>query len=414
MSGFTPVDPDNNNYSRRKSVNVQALKLQTRAGEIDLWSGDALISLNIYEDLFKNFTTGDVTIMDNAGFFEKRPICGDEKLEVQFKTSPEFPGPYYTKTFEIYKASDFTTVQGSRTRIFTIHFATPPAQLDLLTRIRFSYRGKKESDIVQSIAQNLLNISSLDVEASKYSREFVCAGMRPLQAINYMASTAIRPTRYPASNYTFHETSKGFRFCSLDKLMETKTGKVLQHHIARQSVPYSEIKIANVKEYRIVDTFDNFGNSAGGMYGARYFAQDFIRKVVEEKVYNYRLDFPGQVDVDNKGKMLREKFSTSKDQMVRLGPWMKKTNSEHSDDWTKRRAPMLQQFYNYKIECDMDGTMIFDVGDNIEFRLVSNVSQSQELDERLSGFYLVTAIRHMIDYKEHKMVMEIRKNCLKT
>lgn len=414
MSGFTAVDPDGYNYTRKRSVNVQSLKLQTRSDEIDLWNGDALVSLNIYEDLFRNFTTGDVTIIDNAGFFEKRPICGDEKLIIQFKTSPEFPGPYYTKRFEIYKCEDFASVLGSRTRTFKLMFATPPAQLDLLTRIRFSYRGKKESDIVQSIATNLLGIGSVDVETSKYSREFVCAGMRPFQAINYMAATAVRPGRYPASNYTFHETSTGFRFCSLDKLMETKTGKILQFHVARQSTPYNDIKIANVKDYKIINTFDNFGNSAGGMYGARVFVQDLVRKVVEERTYNYRSDFGSQVDVDNKGVMLREKFSTAKDQLVHLEPWQKKYNSEHSEDWAKRRMPMMQQFYNYKVECEMDGSMIFDVGDNIEFRLVSNVSESQEMDQRLSGQYLVTAIRHMIDYKEHKMVLEIRKNCLKS
>ena len=55
-----------------------------KKGYIDLkaaWS-----DFNIYENLFRNYLTADIQIVDGVGLMESLPIIGEETIEIQVKT----------------------------------------------------------------------------------------------------------------------------------------------------------------------------------------------------------------------------------------------------------------------------------------------------------------------------------------
>jgi hypothetical protein len=396
---------------RQRSVQIDDMTLSGRGGSINLFDDDALMHMNIFEDIFSNFTTGNVTMIDNGGFFERFPICGDEKISVSFKPAAEYPGPSYIKKFEVYLADEFTTVSGSRTRVYQLHFATPVMMLDRNFRLRRPFKGMTEDKIVSLIAKNQLNVA-VDAEGCRYPRDIVIPGWRPLATINYMARSAVRGSGYPSSNYLFFEDRDQFRFVSIDKMIEGKYKHELDFHVSRTSDPRDISKVWNCNEYQIVRTFNRLENSIAGMYAHRVMAQDIIKKQIKKYDYLYSGEFDAQKHVDAGGKKLHEIFSSSLDQRFSFIPQQKgeRYESEHADDYVKRRAPMVQEFFNYALECETEGNTNVLVGDKVRFNLTSNISGSDEDDSRLGGDYLISKIMWTITNKEVLMKCMLAKD----
>ena len=106
---------ERNSYpNRNKTVQIDTLELTGKNMSVNLFETNHLVQLNIYESIFSNYITGNISILDNSGMFEKMPVCGDEILQVSFKPAAEFPGPNLTKTFRVFKCSDVTTASFPR------------------------------------------------------------------------------------------------------------------------------------------------------------------------------------------------------------------------------------------------------------------------------------------------------------
>lgn len=403
---------DTNNYDNRvKTVQIDELILVHRSGTFDIYNSNALVEMNIYEDMYSMGLTGSITILDNGGYFEDFPICGDEELLVRFKPAEEFPGPFFDKKFVVYKCEPFTTVKGSRTRSYTLLFASKILVKNTQIKIRRSWKEKKESEIVTDICTNLLGID-VEVEETRYQRDIVIPAWRPFYTINYLAGSCVRSRGYPASNYLFFENARGFHFKSIDSLIENEPSVEIDFHVSRASVKREITKIWNASDYRIVQTFDALKQAANGMYAHRFQGLDIIKKQIKNFDYIYNGEFSGQVHVDPGGAKLRENHSSALDQRISYGPFQKKYNSEHADDWMKRRMPMMEEFGSWMIECSTEGNTNVSVGDKVRFNLTSNKSDNDEDDKRLSGNYLVTKILHTVNYKEHNMVAAIVKDSL--
>lgn len=403
---------------RMSSAEISSINLSTRGGSWELYDENALISLIIYEDIFLNYMTGNITVIDHGGLFEDAPICGDETLTVTFKTAPEYPRANFTKQFWIYKCEEFTTTHGSRGRVYQLNFAGKASHKNFERRLRRSFKGMKEDVIVQNICTNLLEVE-VEVEACKYPRDIVFPGYRPLFAINYLATSCVRGSGYPSSNYLFFESMDKYHFVSMDKLVDKSYDWEIDFHMARHNSPRSDAKLWNAKEWKIVRAFDNISNASGGMWAHKFYAQDILRKKVEEKTYTYSGEFNSHPHADSGGVKLRENHSSELDQCVSFGPWQKdgggtEYNSKHADDWMKRRKPMIQDWMNWGLELVTEGNSAARLGDKVKFNLVSNKSGSEEEDKRLSGEYLITRMKHMITKTEHTMVVEIRKDCFRS
>lgn len=403
---------DLRNYDNRvNTVQIDELLLIHRSGVLDLFQANALVEFLIYEDIYSNSMTGSIMILDNAGWFEKFPICGDEQLKIRFKTAEEFPGPYFEKTFHIYKCDGLTTANGSRSRSYNLLFCSKSMVDNTQKKIRRSWVNTRESAIVSDICTNMLGIKCA-AEETRFPRTIVVPAWRPFQTINYLANTSVRSKGYPASNYLFFETSKGHNFCSMDFLMEKPYAIEMDFHVSRASEKRETAKIWNVRDFKVISTFDNFKRANNGMFAHRFIAQDIINKKIKNFDYLYAAEHGGQIHTDPGAAKLMEKFSSDLDQRVSFGPWQKKYNSEHADDWMRRRMPMMEQLGGYAIECTTEGNTNATVGMKVKFNLVSNKSDSEEEDKRLSGEYIITRIMHSVNNKEHNQVVEIRKSAL--
>ena len=403
-----PTEP--NNYSRTEDVNIIKLDLITQGGTFNLLK-DALVELNIFESIFEFCTTGYILIRDTFNLPEKGPIVGDEKLVVSFQTSAQGGFSVYNKTFDVFKMSERKDVNGKRSQTYVLHFASPQLDANQKVRIQRSFIDMTEDKICQIVAENQLGIADINTEGTKYERKLIVPAWRPFHLINYLCSSAIRPIGDSPTSYLFFEDQEKFNFVSTDSLMEAGPVFTLHNQLARISAASSHIK-HNVSSFEVIKSFDTLADSARGMYGVKMTLLDFEKKKYEFNEKTYDGHFGGTVHLEE--NKVRVNPPSDSERFFQVAS--NYNQQEHIDEWGQFRSMDIQQMEHFIFECEMKGDTGLLVGSVVEydFPKMDYTAEEGGLDEKFSGKYLVTSIRHTLNYRQHTMKVEIRKPNLKS
>lgn len=396
-------------YNRTHDVNIIKLDLVCLNDTYDLIP-DALIELNIFESIYEPQITGHISMLDSFGIIEKGPITGDEKLVVSFQTSDEGGYAVYSKTFEIFKLTERKDLNGRKAQSYVLHFATSAMNKNQTVRIQRSFKDMTEDQIVSIVAKNQLGISNIRTEGCKYAKTFVVPAWRPYYLINYMAKKAIRPIGDSPTNYLFYEDQKKHNFVSIDLLMEQAPVFTLSNQIARVSKGSSIMKF-NAEKYELIKNFDTLADSARGMYAAKLTVLDFEKKEYVYETQTYNSHFGGTVHFEpNKVRTIppsepERMFNVASNYNVQ----------DKIKEWILHRPMDIQQMEHWVWEIDMQGYSDLIIGSVIEFDAPKHdYTVESGLDSKLSGNYLLTSVRHTINYRTHAMTIELQKPNLKS
>ena len=359
-----------------RSVNVDIENVSGPANFIDLKTS-AWNELNVYEDINSPVISGDITIADSVGFIESFPIMGEEILELSFSTAgaPQTPtqgSPASNQApkiidnrFRVYKVDPPIKVTDN-TRTVKLHFVSDSQFTNMLSRVLRTYpvqeniRGTKTasndlqttiSDMVRNIfydffigskkpSRQLSAIKEFKVEPTRHPYQMSLPNWTPFKCISFLASKAISASPHAGgANFVFYQTLQGFRFVSVETLMQggfsrylelNKTDAIkknpsLQNNIDRNdaliagssyipiydpgtvspAVPNPPPHVATYKyapanvgenneelseivtEYRLVHSVDTMKNLGSGMYGSKVLTHDPMRMKVDRVDYQY-------------------------------------------------------------------------------------------------------------------------------
>ena len=406
---------ERNSYTRNKSVQLEQVLLSGKNVEVDLFKTQHFILMNIYEDIYSNFISGEVTIADISGMFALMPIVGDETLTVSFKPDDAYPGPLYKKTFRVIKCKDLATEdKNSKTRKYEIAFCSDIAITNMEARLRRAYKGMTQDAIVSNICTNILTVECDIRDTCKYPHDIIIPAWRPLYTINAIAKTGVRASGYPSSNFLFFEDKDGFVFDSIDRMVLSDSIATMDFHLSRVANPRTQAKVFNCRQYSIEEPFDILESSSSGMYGHRYFNHDIVRKKIYQDDWLYSAEFDAHPHLKKPFEKLNEKFSSFPEQKMSYGPRQKghRYESEHSNDYVKRRAPQIREMDGYRLKCLTEGNTNISVGKKVTFDMISNIPNNKEPDPKLSGDYIISAIKHSVSSTEHNMVVELSTESL--
>ena len=354
---------------------INRLRLYTPArgrGEfIDISEGDkaAWTEINFYEDIYSSSVNGDITIQEGMGLQEVLPLVGEEVLEVRMATAGATTPPVGNPNNSPYNAKDEQNQIQSYFRIYKIdppvnlndnfrqiklHFISDIAFTNMQVKVQKSYPNKKNQDNASSRSvedkpytiadmvrdiffdsfigekkpiRHLPAIKELLVEPTKGLYNACIPNWTPFKAMNFLASRALSTnTNSNGANFVFYETLKGFRFASIETLMQGGLKKLydlvapedtnFSHYkenpteaeARRKKVSYIPVlsdepkdnpskepyvavytyRPANVKnniadqtfaatEFNLISSFDTLKNLGMGMYANRVVTHDLIQ-----------------------------------------------------------------------------------------------------------------------------------------
>jgi len=447
---------------RAADVRFEFLELVTPTGTFDLQK--LFVSINIYEDLFGDSVTMDILLNDSINLPQKAPILGEEYLNfIAHSKSVDgegvgiAPGPMYTVSIaNRHLAKD-------RQQLYLLHLTSEQDIVNSNTTVSRSWRGKTISQIVNDIYYDYLDIDEVQdliIEKTSGLENIVIPNWKPFKAVNWLAKRAINNNNVP--NYLFWESNGVTYFQSIETLL---TQKVKQKFIFSPIISSNQKMEQLVKgktqldNLEIINQFNTTRNIENGLYASKLITHDIVKKKIQQHTYNLtqayasdithtdkympisstetyydvadRFTFAPQEVGLNKGDNIQSYY----DSKVMFHPKHNQMYSKNNNDvydnkveeWKLKRNTLILGLNQIKLRITFSGKSYLRVGHTVDITVPSpekvleqnpgKVKNPDDLvDKYLSGTYLITALRHMIEWNSGKpvytMVADVTKDAL--
>lgn len=419
-----------NNYQAKSFEIKQVLLTPVGGTPIDIRL--LFIDLNIHEDLFDNFCTGTMTLLDANNLIKKLPIFGFETVDIAFSTPNKLD---YLHTFKVYSIKSRELVK-ERAQVYTLNLISPEAFTNHQNRVSKSYKGKPISDIVTDLQENFLSSGFVDIEPTKYLHHIVLPNILPMEAIRWL-SVRSNASNFPGSNYMYFENQDGYNFVPIEKLVRKNKVQTYHSHPGNvfkpgtdqsQSLSPIEEIIVGVESYKFTNHIDSLDSLMKGMYGNRLITHNIIRKRMFTQDFSYTdtWDQYQHLEPNNKknellgftGKTFLSDSSGSldiPDPVLRFYPsgQLSEEYPNQVENWIQERISRLQQIHNIKLMITVPGDSERKIGEVFEFRLPSPEplqDNNLQMDTYYQGRYLITSLRHVITKQEYTTDIEGTKD----
>jgi len=438
---------------------LEECKLHTIGGlELDL--RDLVVGVNIYEDIFNNSITGDISFIDTNNVLGNAKIVGQEKLALKLAT-PDGSDNYdrlnsidFTEMpFYVYKVNASNTIN-DRTQGYTISFTTAEIIRNGQIRVSQSFKGEPVEDMIKKVIRGdelLKSKKELFFEPTKNNYKLVAPNMRPFDFINMVARISQSNLYDNSSTYLFYETIKGYYFRTLDGMMDRKNPRMIYRETTPNVLNDDGVQdlianLQNILSYSVVSATDTLSNQRAGMYASKYLELDFYNKEFKTYEYDYVKEFPKNIHVDEHNKygsakapVVSEaiddhgyKLSQYPDAVFHMqsidktpdNPLMtpmhlegseKPYNQMNTEYWLQTRKSRFSQISSaLTIRVEVPGNTSVQAGDLIGLEILNRASTSEEkYDETLTGRYLVRRLHHVFEKTGQQVKHTVHMECVR-
>lgn len=369
-----------------------------------------------FEDIFTNEMSGYIEVMETESVreqFEGLPdgIIGEEKVHLSFAS--KFPNGTEHETidvdFVVNKIADFRQ-NTLEQKLYKLHFVSQYHDANIGHRNRKYWEGTSD-DIVTRIVEKQLGAKMNMVDTSKYTNEIVFPNLMPYQVANFLSDMSIS-SNYNDPKYLFYECRDGFNFVSLSHLMEQSPIHTMTSEIFSDAGDQSRF---NVQSFATKTVFDSLMNEFTGMFGNTLITFDKIKQEIVEKVNTYSDTFDQFKHVgETKLTKNLEESGKNKFQFMLAGNEESPNTYTHTDEWAGQLLNRANQVKNNTMVVTYTGNTNLKVGKTVEFDLKSSKGKGDDADKKLSGKYLITRLKHVIDRLDYKTMVEIAKDGFKS
>lgn len=427
-----------------------------------------LAEINYYEDMFSNCITGNIVLSDSIGLSSKSSWCGEEYLILGF-TKNEDKSAEVKRTFKIYSLTNRVAVSTTNEN-YILNFCSEELLLGQKIRISKTYKDKRISDIVKDIALNYLKIDPKEfpdsnIETTKGTYNITIPNLRPFQAINWLCTLAISDSLQDSmdtgATYLFWQNKTGFNFKPILGIFNNVEknyykgwkGSGFYWYGIKNFDPnlnigdFGDIDRTDLDDsqqilsYENLNSFDSLESIRKGIFSNRSIGLDFVTRTYTKISFDYEKYFSAmrqKVDLyKNDGKYslmsdtqdrFNKKLNEYQDSNIRIFPtttgqnrnqFVSKNQNEIKDYNIEYTIPYraaqfgLLGYNRFKITVPGDPKLITGklIYVYIPQTTVDDSKSTQPENRFLSGYYLISAIRHIINKTgDYKTVLEIRKD----
>jgi hypothetical protein len=415
---------------------VNPLQYALTTAELILGSGEKIdlslliMELSIYEDLFSPTMTGELIITDSQNFINAFNINGFNFIHFVFsKQDPDDPSAF-DKYFRVRKIGERKPTTRSN-QVYGIQFCSEELFISEQTKVLKSYQEYLISDIVDDILTTFLQVDDSKmggVQTTKNTYNFIIPKMKPFEAINWLATYAQPDDEsYPGADMLFYENRYGFNFQSLQAMMDQDS--IATYTFDPQNVPGSttegpDTALNKILGYRFVDNFDSLKGISTGMFANKLISLDILTRTANVTVFNYDTYYDTGIHLNEYGvttnytnrfdqsvtdtseAVLKMAVGNSQDRLADIVQNDSDTYATVAPDigletYVPYRTAQLAAAMYTKLEIHIPGNPALSVGDVIEIKIPSLANRpndtSEPLDDAYSGYYLISALRHMLD-----------------
>jgi len=381
--------------------------------------------INIYEDMFATFISGNVVIEDAVGIVETVPIKDLDEIYIRLRT-PGIDGPPLEYRRVIYKIEPSSPGGPDASReIFKLHFTGLEQLIDSAQTISKTYQGTHSSiasDIFAEYFQNIPNPTGgqgiIEVEPTTKEIRYTAPSTTPAQTIAFLTNGAVSQINQSPS-YVFFENSRSFNFKSIEMLKQQSPIMTITYDI--QQLPRFDLA---KRKHAVLKLISNVRNDAladikYGKYGVITIVDDVMLN--ETEIIKFEETQSSRTKIsDKKPREIIEQLSKSRSSRIQYRP----VNTQLYDDgdsshgetflqWHGERRSYFMDLLNTRTIAVISGDVRPTVGDTIELEAASRrdkTSNEHTRDKTLSGKYIITAVSHNITKNGHYTAIEMMRH----
>ncbi len=415
-----PVLAPNDKYTKEDDFELLTLFLESESGgKVDLKK--IYQNITFVEDIDTSAISGSVLIKDNNDLLNTFPISGHEKLTLEFRT-PGIGSDFIRMNFSVAEVTDRVRAPNERGEVYRVRFVSSTVPKNKSTKISKSFKGKI-SDIAKNIYKDYIG-GDLDSFPTKNEHRFVIPRWSPFKALEWLSLRAIPEKRFDETNYYFFETSSGHRFVSLSSLVTQES--IIRYFQVPTGVRDGDANnisrgFSNIKgDVRIIKVNQKLREHMEGAFSSVLYQHDVTTKQWGRKVYNYNDDKNVRYITDTPVTKNKSIYTSSPNANFNLTT--KQTglmgaaypNVQNHEDWFQRTLSSKSLIDTIKIRVKVSGNSLLRVGQVVEFFTPKvgalKTSDTEWYDERMSGKYLITTLRHTITPDKYTNTMLLAKN----
>lgn len=241
---------------------------------------DAIVRLDIFENMFSPTLTGQVQIQDSVNLSSFVPLLGFEVLRIKFHSMNRGQRRTYEVPLAVYNQTNRTTLNAG-TEKYTLGLASPELIASTGRQVSFVCENRRIEDIIREIVVSPNFLSSrksfVDIEPTATPTTLVIPYMSPLDAIHLLTLQGRSASN--ETNYVFFETLEGFHFTSFRRAIEyakTKPIPRISLRLAGGQTSGNDPEDIAADQIELVSGFDHLYLLSRGYFASTTYALDVL------------------------------------------------------------------------------------------------------------------------------------------
>ena len=454
-----------NNLTQQDDFRHSSVKIYNYKGDFEDIT-DNVVNINIFESIFNSTMTGTLTFGDVNSIVERLPVIGKEFLEFKIRTPVQYNGEYggeinaVNHKFFVYKISVQEQVS-ARNQLVELSFCSVEMLKNSRVRVSKAYDGSYERAVQEIFkSKTILNSKKpLHLERTRLNQKVVVPNLRPFDAIKMFTSRSLSTISNSAS-FLFYETTQGFHFRSLDSMFrDLKSGvgpssSMFTYSLETSGQPNPSTttgdafaSLQRVYKHKFVNTMDTIMDSRSGMMSSKLITYDGFDKTFNTKEFRYSKDyftlphleqdseseFPPSYsiipdtpadyteEITNKQGLnnIYTDYTDGKTMFMSNTSKVHNTNLDsgyHAEKTVQSRIHALEILDKIRLNLTVPGNTHINAGQVVNVTVPSYALETYEKAQKqynrfLNGRYLVTDLRHNIDFtnQKHRTTLTLSK-----
>ena len=251
------------------------ISAETTTGDgktVDLKLG--VVKFNYYEDLFSPTITAKLLIVSSGGAINKGgesldtvysglPIRGGERVRIKIapNTKTNLPLNFDTPETFLYVSNVARQFSDGAKEIFTLDLVSREAITNETSRVVKRYHktapiSQHVKSIIEEKLASTIDEENIDITSNQYG--FIGNLKKPFHVLVWLAAKS-KPEKGELPGYFFYQTKEGFKFKSIDGLIQQGVKNPKAKYIEtkfRESSKIYETKDDNILQYNVIQNND--------------------------------------------------------------------------------------------------------------------------------------------------------------
>jgi hypothetical protein len=432
VSRISPKEIPSNRMQKKNAFKIDEVTIVSSTG-VKKKLPWVVISIN--EDIFSTSISGSVQVKDGINLLRNVPIVGQEQILISWET-PGIGSGKITKSFRVYKIGEKAISENGQVQVYKLHFTSNSAIDNMKTKCNYAIQNKTITEMVEYVFKKHFPNNKLNVvQNSVHEHTFILPYRTPFSCINWLCKRGINGSISGDYSFLFYEDLDGFKLNTVANMLKSKIKSSYHYKIPNRrnistfSTLLEDFKNLDGDAIHFQKSSNKLKEIQNGMYSSVLFLHDLTTKTYTAKLYDYFSHFDSMNKGQEKYPVLADVDATTKAYATNVRYKPKSTasvgnitldelnenpfkyNNDRYEEWTQPKQSFEQQIQSQEIVLSIAGDSSKRVGQMIGLVFPSpepHAGKTElELDEYVSGDYLITSIEHNIGRLDYTMKLEV-------